>query len=548
MKFLLDFQESSSIDEINQYLTDIGATVLKNYSFFTNVYLIDVDASPTPNAILQSIISDDELAITLAENYVNPALANYTQTLSVVPESTEDWWKVFSIEGQDLNLSTLNIPKRGKSTHVYLLDSGVLSSHPEFTDSSISQVFSFNGNFSDVVGHGTAMASLISGKTCSLSDAVLKNIKIYHDGTGFHYSDFLNALEAMTTDMSLHPSKAHVVNMSWTMPKNIYIESKLRKINDSYFCLFVAAGGNTNQPIEELTPAGMDICTTVGAYDDDFNPCNFSSITDNPWPLATLAMNAGKYNIWAPGTNIKVAKTDQTYGLASGTSVSAAIQSAAFAYNLSYIVNSEIGHDHELRTFKLHSESKYKILSLNNTPFWESRNIVSCYRTGNYPTTVSETIIDPPVRQDFTVSTTTAFKTYFVPYLPWVVESLAFESLPQGVSIVGGLLIINATEEFLAGQDVKFMNFSIDATLRGGVIQTWEFEIKVVSEQELLRSPTPPGSQGCYPVQACPIGQGCFENISGGGHCSCYGYIDKTGVCGPISLCCYCAGVEQVEC
>lgn len=535
MKFLIDFQSTASTDEISQYLIDIGASILKEYSFFNKVFLVDVSQQPSPNSFVQAIAHDSELSITLAETIVNQQALNYTKTASVDPNNSDDWWKTFSIEGQDLNSGSLTIPKRGKNIDVYLLDSGVMDTHPEFASSNISQLFSFNNDFTDIVGHGTAMASLINGQTCSLTDATVKSVKIYHDGTGFHHSDFLNALEAVAADMSLSPKKSYVVNMSWTMPKNAYVESKISLLMSSFNCVGVVSAGNTGQSGQDLTPTSIDSCIVVGSYDEDFNPCDFSSVSTNPWVLSTQAINTQVISAWAPGINIRVARLDNTVGLASGTSVSSAIHAAALAYNLSYISNNEIYKDYEISIYKSFTVSKPKILQLSDTSYYDSRNYVTSYRTGSHMTTRYEYFTNVTTSCYATVNT----KERNYANVPWIIDSVSYETLPEGVSIGNdGIVFFDFPDTVLGNLETKSFTFNLNFTSRG-LSQPKEITVTVRStRQALIEGDAIAISCTAYDMVICPS-EGCGPG-GNAGICTCDGYRDpKTSDC--IENCCHCS-------
>jgi hypothetical protein len=141
----------------------------------------------------------------------------------------------------------------------------------------------------------------------------------------------LTALDTIIYRHNLSPG-ASVVNMSWHIPKNTYVEAKLQKLIDNDVVI-VCSAGNSGQPIENVTPASLISAVTVGAYNKDFRPCDFSNYTgaiDNTQNI----VNYGSLDIWAPGEQIYVATIDGGYGYVGGTSIAAAIQTASIAYHL----------------------------------------------------------------------------------------------------------------------------------------------------------------------------------------------------------------------
>jgi hypothetical protein len=72
---------------------------------------------------------------------------------------------------------------------------------------------------------------------------------------------------------------------------------------------------------------------TVGAYNKDFHPCDFSNYTGSISNTQNV-VNYGSLDIWAPGEQIYVATIDGGYGYVGGTSIAAAIETASLAYQI----------------------------------------------------------------------------------------------------------------------------------------------------------------------------------------------------------------------
>jgi hypothetical protein len=125
-----------------------------------------------------------------------------------------------------------------------------------------------------------------------------------------------------------------VLNCSWNIVKNEYIENKFRYLINCGVNVVVAAG-NSGLPIENVTPASMPEALTIGSYGPNFEPSNFSNYT-NPSIISNTPnfVNNGQLDGWAPGEQIWVAGLNEQYGYCSGTSISAAIHSGVLAYNL----------------------------------------------------------------------------------------------------------------------------------------------------------------------------------------------------------------------
>jgi subtilisin family serine protease len=253
----------------------------------------------------------------------------------------KNWWKVASFAEIDFDEENFDYYVRGFDSTVYIVDSGVDSSHSEFVGRNITNLYSFTGEFSDTRGHGTALASLISGVTCGLTGAKLKIVKIFDNTRSILQSELLTALDSIAKDFIAGGKMPSVVNMSWGIARNDYINAKIQSLCDLGLFI-VAAAGNAGMPIGDITPASIPDILTVGSYGQSLTPSNFSNYTD-PSLISYTAneTNNGSLDGWAPGEQIWHAGLNDTYGYSAGTSLSAAIASGAIAYNLSLLTSSD---------------------------------------------------------------------------------------------------------------------------------------------------------------------------------------------------------------
>jgi subtilisin family serine protease len=329
MKFLVDFKNTVDQDQIDQYFKDYSLTVVSTFNSFDKVFLVEGSAIPPLTDIIETVVEDD----------VNPVVPlsyettsdNLFPTVEYNTFSDVDWWKVAVQISPNFEKETQTVPRKGQSAVVYVVDSGIKLDHSEFEFATVSNLFSFNDDYTDYNGHGTAIASLLCGKTCAISDPIVKSVKIFQKGVSTYRSDILRAFDAIIADMPTTPDKFHVVNMSWGVDRDLYLESRIRDLINSGVWV-VAAAGNGGTTIENITPACMPELFTVGAFDTNLHPCDFSNYT-GPVVTTNGVVNSGELDVWAPGAEIKVATLDGDYDIVGGTSMAAAIHSAAIAYN-----------------------------------------------------------------------------------------------------------------------------------------------------------------------------------------------------------------------
>ena len=342
MKYLVDFHHDTTDSQITQYLADNNCSVLKEWDHYDKVFLVEALAEPPKTEIIERITSDESLVIRpldLVEfnpyyNKLNPNLPSVT--FSTTDE--KDWWKNYTLQNPVFDEPTASISRKGEHISVYIMDSGIEASHPEFENANITNIYTVTPNdYSDNRGHGTALASVISGKTCGVTSAKLKIVKIFDPDHQTLQSEFLDALDAIMNDI---PVNGHaIINCSWTIPKNEWVEHKMKQLLDKGAWIFAAAG-NGGTPIEDVTPAAMLEAFTVGAYNQDLLPCDFSNYTgaESSISVTANATNHGELDGWAPGQNIYAAQLSKNGGgcsFVSGTSIATAILSAVAAHNIS---------------------------------------------------------------------------------------------------------------------------------------------------------------------------------------------------------------------
>lgn len=348
MKYLIDFKPHATEQDIQSYILSISATVVKVFDRFQGTYLVDTPNVPPMSDIIEHLVADDNnhinlhsTIIVLDQAYGQNTLAG--DVLQIDPNLNENWWKTFSLSDVDFDASMITVDRRGSNAVVYVLDSGTNTTHPDFTGASVTNIWSYAGDVlpnNDSNGHGTAIASIVAGRSCGITNAQVRGVKIFDQNIPTRQSDMIDALNAIFNDYTNNFSNSEnmgaIVNCSWTIDKNPLIESKIQHMINSGM-LFVCAAGNSGMPIDNTTPASMADVLTVGAYNSDFQPCSFSNYTGTSATVLTQGdTNHGALDGWAPGQDIYVAIPGGGYGNASGTSMAAGVLSAVLAYNLSW--------------------------------------------------------------------------------------------------------------------------------------------------------------------------------------------------------------------
>jgi subtilisin family serine protease len=345
---------------------------------------------------------------------------------------------------------------------VYIVDSGITANHPEFVGVNVENVYSYDGTFDDINGHGTAIASIIGGNTCSLANSDIKVVKIFGN-TPTLQSHLLAAFDTIITHSSanIFPS---VVNLSWIIDKNPFIESKIQKLIDNKVTV-VCAAGNSGAPIPNVTPASMPDVITVGAYNQDFEPCDFSNYTSGI-AVTGGTVNYGSIDVWSPGVNILAASIDGSYHLVSGTSIASAIHSSACAFGFGLDLSMD---DPEFMMSTNHVQNLISTPAYLKTLSGQRENILTLQ--GVYAESVNRisTIFSKPERPAAFVlnvyDTIVAGKPWeeFVWYKMYINSAELEQPLPPGLELKDGFIIGTVDPSYLDGQDYKLFTTKCNA-------------------------------------------------------------------------------------
>jgi hypothetical protein len=256
------------------------------------------------------------------------------------PASSEGQWARIRVASTYRPLATsysLHETNVVSKPELYIVDTGCDFTHPEFQSPNLEKdVFyvipPLQGSAytdGDQLGHGTSVASMAVGTNLGINTyAKLRVVKIAGaKPDGSHYSANLielgAALDAILAEHNSAPNKTRIVNVSWGVSRSSYLDAKFQALIDAGVTV-IAAAGNSGISVEDVTPAGIDACLTVGAIDKYDIPAGFNNISPNDSGL--VSAGGLSLDIFAPGEEVLVAHTsgsDHPYGISSGTSFAA---------------------------------------------------------------------------------------------------------------------------------------------------------------------------------------------------------------------------------
>lgn len=219
----------------------------------------------------------------------------------------------------------------GNGKTVYLLDSGINANHTEFTNGTVTNLWSaYGSDYDDSVGHGTAVGSLIIGDNIGTAkDATLMNVKLYDSVAG--ETSVGNVVTAFSQVLAHHNANdttdVKVLCAPWITTQNDLIDSKVMELNAANVVV-VAAAGNKNQNVNTFSPAGIEEIITVGSHDRNYKITEFTNTAWDGGSANTSMNNFGaQVDILTIGEDVcyAVSISNTVYSAGSGTSLSSGL-------------------------------------------------------------------------------------------------------------------------------------------------------------------------------------------------------------------------------
>lgn len=209
--------------------------------------------------------------------------------IDATTQSNPDWG-LDRIDQKTLPLnSAYSYLQTGSGTTAYIVDTGILSTHQQFSGRVLSgyTAISDGNGTTDCNGHGTHVAGTVGGSTYGVAKNVsLVPIRILGcDGSGAS-SNVIAGLDWILKN----GKKPAVVNMSLGGEANASLDSAVENLFNNGYVMVVAAG-NSNTDACSSSPARVNKAITVAA-------------TDNTDTRASYSNYGSCVDIFAPGSQI----------------------------------------------------------------------------------------------------------------------------------------------------------------------------------------------------------------------------------------------------
>jgi len=274
----------------------------------------------------------------LAEAFRKVPGAEYVEEdtdLNAIPEKkvdaecnpTEVPWgldRIDSPNGLDSSYSAKG-PDGGRNVHVYVMDTGIKTTHGQFGGRAIPTLEVKNDLglklcmptdpdcAVDYHGHGTHAAAVIGGTSVGVAQgAWLHAVKVLGDKGRGKLSSFIIGMDWILANSEKPAVIQAGLNGSAIVTESRAIKDVIEKATARGIPV-VTGAGNAKKDACQSSPSYVPVAITVGATDDHDKRAEFSNYGDC-------------LDLFAPGINIKTAghTSDDSYVMVTGTSMAAA--------------------------------------------------------------------------------------------------------------------------------------------------------------------------------------------------------------------------------
>lgn len=245
-------------------------------------------------------------------------------TASVEQTLTADQWGLDRIDVRPRTFDLrYHYDTDGTGVHVYILDTGIKLSHPEFGGRAAFYAnYTTSPSTDDLQGHGTHVAGTVGGTSVGVAKNVsLYAVKVLGDNGSGAYSWIIAAVDAVTGIKQANPARPMVGNMSLGGGVSLSLNTA---VNNSVAAgvVWAVAAGNSNASACNASPSSAAAALTVGASTSADARASFSN-------YGTCV------DLFAPGAAIYSSTNDGGYASWNGTSMASPHVAGAAALYLS---------------------------------------------------------------------------------------------------------------------------------------------------------------------------------------------------------------------
>ncbi|WPB75741.1 S8 family serine peptidase [Archangium violaceum] len=292
---------SSRVPEVAQALArQRGATVLQTYSHALSGFAVQAN-----EAAARALAASPEVDFVVEDGEVHAMATQSNAT-----------WGLDRIDQINLPLNgSYGYNGTGAGVHAYIIDSGIMTSHPDFGGRASEDFTAINDGYraNDCNGHGTHVAGTVGGSTWGVAKGVrLHSVRVLGCNASGPLSGVISGLDWVAAN---HVKPA-VANMSLGGVTNDALDAAVRNTIAAGVTVVVAAGNNS-PTIDAcyISPARVAEAITVGSVDS----------TDSRFLGNSQVYQGSNFgpclDVFAPGVNIVSAALNGTSRPDTGTSM-----------------------------------------------------------------------------------------------------------------------------------------------------------------------------------------------------------------------------------